>query len=285
MTTLTHLVSIVPAAIMPTIPGFALVTRAFVSTAKYLKYPCSIWQCAPSVFGPLLLVGTFALCAAGLSRVYHSVRKRIASRPMLHATFIFSLWIVRMIITHTGLFAPVFAGSRILRGCWHKYAKIPCSLCMPLTTETSSSSPRIIERMAKLRSCVLGHIKQLFVGSCSQFVSTVWPCIFSHAMSCLVVFEFDVRMPSRIQWPTISNYPLTFFVALLILVVLWRSVFKALLLGELGVRILAYVYLVIISRLARILLSLKLTHWIVLGLSLKYMFDANEISQRFARQV
>ncbi|QRV94663.1 hypothetical protein RhiJN_22681 [Ceratobasidium sp. AG-Ba] len=255
------LVSIVLAAISLTIPGFALVTRAFVSTAKYLKYLFSIRKCAPSVFGPLLLVGTFALCVVGLSRAYHSVRKRIAPHPMLHATFIFSLWVVRMIITHTGLFAPVFAGSRILGGCWHK----------------------TIERMDKLRPCVLGHIKRLLVGSCSRFVSTLWPCLFSHAMSCLVVFGFDVRMSSRI-WPNVSNYPLTFFVGLLILVVLWRSVFKALILGGLGVHILAYAYLVIVSRLARILLSLKLGHWIVLGPLLKYMFDANETSQRFIRQ-
>ncbi|QRV99779.1 hypothetical protein RhiJN_27798 [Ceratobasidium sp. AG-Ba] len=82
------------------------------------------------------------------------------------------------------------------------------------------------------------------------------------------------------RFRSISSYPLSFIVGLLIMIAMWRCALKMFLLGGLGVYTLVYVYFVIISRLARSLLSLRLVHWILPGLTLGHMFARNDFSER-----
>ncbi|QRV83081.1 hypothetical protein RhiJN_11097 [Ceratobasidium sp. AG-Ba] len=88
---------------------------------------------------------------------------------------------------------------------------------------------------------------------------------------------FDITLPARI-WPTISRYPLTAFVGLLTLIVLWRSALKTILLVGLGVEVLSYAYLAVVWHLASAFFSTGLGYWVIFGLSLEHLCGVNNIS-------
>ncbi|QRV81212.1 hypothetical protein RhiJN_09227 [Ceratobasidium sp. AG-Ba] len=276
MTLITLLVAIALTTIMLSLPGLAPYVHAFVGVAKYPAYAYFAWQYAPSVLRHLLLVEVIAVRVARLSRVWHSGRRLITPLSLFSAAMALSLWLLQTVVTRTSLLVPIFAVSRILTDHWHKFSVWSSVQAHfhPLTLGFS----KLRERIAQIWAYILEHIDRYLVEPCSVFASGFCPCALSHAMAWVVTSGFDATMPASI-WPMISRYPLSFSVGFLSLIVMWRCALKAIILGGLGIDAVAYTYLVIISRLARILLSLRLGHWVVLGLSLKYVFDTNDISR------
>ncbi|QRV97225.1 hypothetical protein RhiJN_25244 [Ceratobasidium sp. AG-Ba] len=88
---------------------------------------------------------------------------------------------------------------------------------------------------------------------------------------------FDITLPTSI-WPTISRYPLTAFVGLLTLIIMWRSALKTILLVGLGVEVLSYAYLAVVWHLASAFFSTGHGYWILFGLSLEHLCGVNNIS-------
>ncbi|QRV87128.1 hypothetical protein RhiJN_15146 [Ceratobasidium sp. AG-Ba] len=256
------LASIAIATILFTLPGFAPYVHEL-----YPAYGYYIWQYAPSILRHILLVDALALRINRIADAYHSVRQALAPRFLLYAALTSLVWILQTIVTRSGLFAPFWAGLNVLAGCWDKVVGFNSSLR---------------ERTVELLSRPLGHIDRLLVKPCSRFTLSFWPCALSHAMSCAVVSGFDVTTPSSIR-AMVSSYPLSWFVGVLTLIVLWRLVSKMIVLGGLGIDALAYVYLVTISRIARALSPLRLVYWVVFLLSVKHVFDMNDLLDQVAR--
>ncbi|QRV87124.1 hypothetical protein RhiJN_15142 [Ceratobasidium sp. AG-Ba] len=242
-----------------------------------------MWQYSPSILRRLLLVHALALRINRLAQTYRSIRQLLTPRSLIYATFTFALWVVRTSVNRTGLLAPVFAASSILTGYWHKIVGLGSSIRVaidnhfnPLVTRPS----KLRERTAELWLYILGHIDWFLVEPCSQFASSFWSCALSHAMTC-VVSEFDITRPFGI-WAMVSRYPFSFFIGFLTLIVMWRCICKILVLGGLGVDMLAYAYLLVISRFVRTLSPLRLVYWVVLVLSVKHIFEMNELLDQLA---
>ncbi|QRV87138.1 hypothetical protein RhiJN_15156 [Ceratobasidium sp. AG-Ba] len=285
MALLTLLVSIFLASILLSLPGFAPYMHAFVSIAKYPTYSYFIWKYAPSVLRRLRLAGGLAPRIDHLAQAYRSIRQILAPRSLLHAALTSSIWVLHTAATRSGLFAPFLAGLHILGGCWQKFIGFSSSVRLgiwhhfnPLVVRLS----KLRERTLKLWSHVLGHINRLLVEPCFQFASNFWSCALLHAMTCLVVYGFDITMPPS-TWPMVSSYPLSCFVGVLTLIVLWRLVCKTLVLGVFGIDMVAYAYLIAVSGLARNLSPLRLVYWVAFVLSVKHVFEMNDLSGQVAR--
>ncbi|QRV72208.1 hypothetical protein RhiJN_00222 [Ceratobasidium sp. AG-Ba] len=242
-----------------------------------------MWQYSPSILRRLLLVHALALRINRLAQTYRSIRQLLTPRSLIYATFTFVLWVVRTSINRTGLLTPVFAASSILTGYWHKIVRLGSSIRVTIDNHFNPLVARLSklrERTAELWLYILGRIDWFLVEPCSQFASSFWSCTLSHAMTC-VVSEFNITRPFGI-WAMVSRYPLSFFTGFLTLIVMWRCVCKILVLGGLGVDMLAYAYLVVISRFARTLSPLRLVYWVVLVLSVKHVFEMNELLDQLA---
>ncbi|QRV80465.1 hypothetical protein RhiJN_08480 [Ceratobasidium sp. AG-Ba] len=272
MSLITLLISIPLTAIVLSLPGFAPYVHAFVgyilnslnpsdygltlifpsSIAKYPAYAYLGWQYAPSMFRHLALVDVITARVAWLSQVWQSGRRLLSPSSLLVAALSLLFWVLQNLITRAGLFGPIVTVSHVLADFRHKFVKLVFSV----------------------RSNVRAHFHRHLVRPCSLFASSFWPCALSHVLACVVTSGFDVAVPASI-WPI---YPLSFFVGLVGLAVMRRCALKTVLLGALGVDIVAYAYISAISGLARMALSLKLGDWVVLALILKYVFDINDTS-------
>ncbi|QRV95698.1 hypothetical protein RhiJN_23716 [Ceratobasidium sp. AG-Ba] len=194
---------------------------------------------------------------ARLSQVWQSGRRLITPRSLFSAGLALLFWLLKTIVTRTSLLVV----SRILAGRWHKFVTL----------------------LFSMRLSLRAHFRQYLVEPCSLLASSFWTCALTHVMTCVMIYGFDVTMPASV-WPTISRYPLSFFVGLLSLIIMWRCALKTIVLGVLGVDVVTYAYLSVISSLARMLLSLRLEDWVVLVVSLKYVFDVNNIPRHEVAQ-
>ncbi|QRV87170.1 hypothetical protein RhiJN_15188 [Ceratobasidium sp. AG-Ba] len=276
------LASIVLTTILLALPGVAPYVRAFVSVAKYPAYAYYAWQYTPSLLRRLLSSDALALPIARLTLACRRARQLLTLRSLLCAGFGLSLWVVRTVVTHSGLSTPVLAGLDILTGCWEKIIGLGSLVQLSAWNHLNSFVVlhlKVCDRMAKIWACVLGQIDRFLVTPCLQFASTFWPCALSHGMSCILMSEFEIQMSSSIR-SIMSSYPISFFVGLLMLIVLWRCVFKLLVLGALGVHMIAHAYVVTILRLGRCLFSLGLVHWIFIGLVLEHKLALGDFSLR-----
>ncbi|QRV92957.1 hypothetical protein RhiJN_20975 [Ceratobasidium sp. AG-Ba] len=255
MSLVTLLVSIPLTAIALSLPGFAPYVHEFVSVAKYPAYAYLAWQYAPLVLRHLSLVDLITVRVARLSQLWQSGRRLLSPYSLLSATLALFWGVSQALVIRAGLFRPTVAMSRILAAYRHKGTRLAASV----------------------RLSVQVHFHRYLVEPYSLFTSSLWPCTLSHVMVCVVTSSFDFMVPTSI-WPTISKYPLSFFVGLLVLIAMRRCALKVVSLVALCVDVVAYAYLSAISRLARMTLSLKLGDWIVLILSLKYVFGINNIS-------
>ncbi|QRV72220.1 hypothetical protein RhiJN_00234 [Ceratobasidium sp. AG-Ba] len=285
MALLTLLISIFLASILLSLPGFAPYMHGFVSIAKYPTYSYFIWRYAPSVLRRLRLAGGLAPRVNRLAQAYRYIRQILAPRSLLYAALSLSIWGFRTAATRSGLFAPFLAGLHILAGCWQKSIGFSSSVRSgvwhhfnPLVVRLS----KLRERTLELWSHVLGHINRLLVEPYFQFASSFWSCALSHAMTCVVVYGFDITMPPGI-WPIVSSYPLSCFVGVLTLIILWRLVCKALVLGVFGIDMVAYAYLIAVSSLARNFSPLRLAYWVAFALSVKHVFEMNDLPGQVAR--
>ncbi|QRV81227.1 hypothetical protein RhiJN_09242 [Ceratobasidium sp. AG-Ba] len=262
MTLITLLVAIALTAIMLSLQGFAPYVRAFVGVAKYPAYAYFAWQYAPSVLRHLLLVDAISVRLARFSQVWHSGRRLITPRSLFSAALALSFWLLQTVVTRVCLCASSLAVSRIPAGRWDKFIVVVFSV----------------------RLSVQAHLHQYLVEPCSLFASSFWSCALTHVMTCIVTHGFDFIIPASV-WLTISRYPISLFVGLLGLIIMWRCALKTIVLGLLGIDVLAYAYLSVISSLARMLLSLRLGDWVVLVLSLKYVFDVKYIPRHEVAQI
>ncbi|QRV79028.1 hypothetical protein RhiJN_07043 [Ceratobasidium sp. AG-Ba] len=279
MALLLVLASIALTATLLAVPGLAPYVHAFVSVAKYPAYAYYIWQYAPYVLRRLLLLDTVASRVARLSQVYHSALRSLCPRSLPFTALAISYWVLQNIVAFTGLCAYNLIGSSIFADYWHKMIELGSSVqpCVqgwfnPLVLHLSA----LREGAVRLWSHVLD---QYVLKPCLRFALTVLPCILLHAMICVVVSGFDISLPANL-WPIISRLPLTAFVALLTLVVLWRCVLKAISLVGLGVEVLSYAYLVVGWHFASAFFLTGLGYWVLFSLSLDHLCGISDISHR-----
>ncbi|QRV72250.1 hypothetical protein RhiJN_00264 [Ceratobasidium sp. AG-Ba] len=254
MTIILLLASIILTTSLLALPGVAPYVHAFVSVAKYPAYAYYVWQYTTSLLRRLLSVDPLALPIARLSQTYHSARRLLTPDPLLCAGSELLLWVARATLIRSGLLT-MLAGLEIL----------------------NNSARVLLEPPQPVRHTLLKNVRPYCQGLGVHTrphrppVGQALPAIYLDLLAMRFVAWYDLR---------ISSYPITLFVGLLTLIVLWHCVLKLLLLGALGVQMLAYAYVVVISLLARSLLSLGLVHWIFLGLALEHKFALKDFSSR-----